>query len=64
MQYEIKGGNLPVVVCSLESGEQMITESGGMSWMSVNMKMETNISHCIPNQENLLDISMLKLRKL
>ena len=41
MQYEIKGGNLPVVVCSLESGEQMITESGGMSWMSVNMKMET-----------------------
>ena len=41
MQYEIKGGNLPVVVCSLESGEQMITESGGMSCMSVKMKMET-----------------------
>lgn len=41
MQYEIKGGNLPVVVCSLAHGEQMVTESGGMSWMSANMKMET-----------------------
>ena len=27
----------------------------------INMKMETNISHCIQNQENLLDISMPKL---
>lgn len=41
MQYEIKGGNLPVVVCSLTAGEQMVTESGGMSWMSANMRMET-----------------------
>ncbi len=41
MQYEIKGGNLPVVICSLASGEKMVTESGGMSWMSSNMKMET-----------------------
>ena len=41
MQYEIKGGNLPVVVCSLAPGQQMVTESGGMSWMSANMKMET-----------------------
>ena len=41
MQYEIKGGNLPVVICSLNSGEKMITESGSMSWMSVNMRMET-----------------------
>ena len=41
MQYEIKGGTLPVVVCSLAPGEQMVTESGGMSWMSANMKMET-----------------------
>ena len=30
-----------MVVCSLASGEQMVTESGGMSWMSANMKMET-----------------------
>ena len=32
---------MPVVVCQLEEGEQMITEGGGMSWMSANMKMET-----------------------
>lgn len=41
MNYEIKGGNLPVVICSLDEGEMMITESGAMSWMSPNMKMET-----------------------
>ena len=41
MKYEIKGGNLPVVICTLQSGEAMITESGAMSWMSSNMKMET-----------------------
>lgn len=41
MRYEITGGNLPVVICYLQSGEGMITESGSMSWMSPNMKMET-----------------------
>ena len=41
MNYEIKGGNLPVVICTLQKGETMITESGAMSWMSPNMKMET-----------------------
>ncbi len=41
MQYEIKGDNLPVVICQLENGEKMITENGGMSWMSPNMIMET-----------------------
>ena len=41
MKSEIKGETLPVVVCQLEEGEQMITEGGGMSWMSANMKMET-----------------------
>lgn len=40
-KYEILGGNLPVVVCELFSGESMITESGSMSWMSPNMRMET-----------------------
>ncbi|MGI6096045.1 MAG: TIGR00266 family protein [Lachnospiraceae bacterium] len=39
--YEISGGNLPVVICELAAGESMITESGSMSWMSPNMKMET-----------------------
>ena len=41
MRYEIKGGSFPVVVCNLESGEQMITERGSMVWMSPNMQMET-----------------------
>lgn len=41
MKYEIKGGNLPVVVCELEANETVICESGAMSWMSPNMKMET-----------------------
>ncbi|MBE6741832.1 MAG: TIGR00266 family protein [Ruminococcaceae bacterium] len=41
MKYDIQGGNFPVVVCTLDSGETMITEGGGMSWMSPNMKMET-----------------------
>ncbi len=41
MKYTIEGGNLPVVICTLEGGESMITESGAMSWMSPNMKMET-----------------------
>lgn len=40
-KYEILGGDLPVVVCQLAPGESMITESGSMSWMSPNMKMET-----------------------
>lgn len=41
MQYEIKGGNFPVVVCQLAGGESMITEKGSMVWMSPNVKMET-----------------------
>ena len=41
MKYEIKGETLPVVICYLENGEEMITERGSMSWMSPNMKMET-----------------------
>ena len=40
-KYEIVGGNLPVVICELSAGECMITESGSMSWMSPNMRMET-----------------------
>ncbi len=41
MKYNIQGGTLPVVICELEAGEKMITEGGGMSWMSPNMDMET-----------------------
>ena len=41
MKYEIQGGNLPVVICTVEDGETIITESGGMSWMSPNIEMST-----------------------
>ncbi len=41
MKYRIVGDSLPAVICNLDNGEQMITESGAMSWMSPNMKMET-----------------------
>ncbi len=41
MRYKIEGTPLPVVICDLNPGEQMITERGSMSWMSPNMKMET-----------------------
>lgn len=41
MNYEIKGGVFPVVVCQLADGEQMITEKGSMVWMTPNMSMET-----------------------
>lgn len=44
MKYEIQGGTLPVVICQLEGGEQMITEGGAMAWMSPNMKMDTTSS--------------------
>ena len=41
MKYQILGETLPVVICELAEGEQMLTEGGAMSWMSPNMKMET-----------------------
>ena len=41
MRYQIQGETLPVVICELEGGEKMITEGGGMAWMSPNMLMET-----------------------
>lgn len=42
IRYEIEGGNLPVVICYPEVGQTLCTESGAMSWMSPNMRMETN----------------------
>ena len=41
MNYEIKGGNLPVVICHLKKGEYMLSDSGAMSWRDPVMKMET-----------------------
>ena len=43
MKYTIQGGQLPVAICELGAGEEMFTESGGMSWMSGNIAMSTNM---------------------
>ena len=42
LRYEIEGGHLPVVICYPEPGQTICCEGGAMSWMSPNMKMETN----------------------
>ena len=42
LNYKIEGGNLPVVICYPEVGQTLCTERGSMSWMSPNMKMDTN----------------------
>lgn len=41
MNYEIVGSPYPAVVCHLQQGEQMKTESGSMVWMDPAMTMET-----------------------
>ena len=41
MQYSIVGEPLPVVICNVDAGETLITESGSMSWMTPNMQMQT-----------------------
>lgn len=42
MDFEIRGDNLQVLDVSLDAGESMFTESGGMSWMSENVDMKTD----------------------
>lgn len=41
MKYNIIGEPMPVVICDVELGETLTTESGSMSWMSPNMQMQT-----------------------
>lgn len=41
MNYKILGEPLAVVICDVEPGETLVSESGAMSWMTPNMKMET-----------------------
>lgn len=42
LTYEIEGGHLPVVICHPKVGQTLCTQRGAMSWMSPNMKMDTN----------------------
>ena len=41
MKYEIQGTPFPVVICELEKGEKMVSDSGAMVWMDPCMTMET-----------------------
>ena len=38
MEYEIKGGSFPIVVCTLQKGETMKNETGAMAFMTSGMK--------------------------
>ena len=42
MEYEIKGGSFPIVVCKLQKGETLKNETGAMAYMTSGIKMETN----------------------
>jgi len=42
LQYNISGTTLQVVTIQLEPGHKVYSESGGMSWMSGNVEMETH----------------------
>ena len=42
MEYEIKGGAFPIVICTLQKGETMKNETGSMAFMTSNMNMDTN----------------------
>lgn len=43
MKYKIFGDSLPAVTVTLNRGESIYTQSGGMSWMTDNLIMETNM---------------------
>lgn len=42
LRYAIEGDNLPVVICYPEANQTIVSETGAMSWMSPNIKMDTN----------------------
>lgn len=42
MEYEIRGGAFPMVICTLQKGETMKNETGAMAFMTSEMKMETS----------------------
>ncbi len=42
LNYEINGTTLPVVTIQLAPGQRIYSSSGGMSWMTQQVEMETN----------------------
>ncbi|MCI9335660.1 MAG: AIM24 family protein [Lachnospiraceae bacterium] len=43
MHYRVEGAPMPAVTIKLEQGESIYTQSGGMTWMSDGISMETNM---------------------
>lgn len=43
MKYEIVGSTMPAVEVTMEAGEAMFTQSGGMAWMTEGITMDTNL---------------------
>lgn len=43
MRYKIFGDKLPAVSLQFEANEAIYTQSGGMTWMTDNFNMETNV---------------------
>lgn len=41
MDYEIKGDSLPVVICQLNRGDEILTQAGGMSWHTEGISVST-----------------------
>ena len=43
MKYKVFGGQMPAVTVRLDAGESVYTQSGGMSWMTEGITMDTNL---------------------
>lgn len=43
MKYEILGSTMPAVEVTMDAGESMYTQSGGMAWMTEGIAMDTNL---------------------
>ena len=43
MNYEIWGDTMPAVTLTMAAGENVYTQSGGMTWMTDGFRMETNM---------------------
>ena len=43
MRYKVFGSPMPAVTITMEQGENIYTQSGGMTWMTDGISMETNM---------------------
>lgn len=43
MKYKVFGDKLPAVSLQFEANEAIYTQAGGMTWMTDNFRMDTNV---------------------